>query len=229
MGFRGNYSVLRRLRRVSFSLLAMGGLACGWVIPARGQTSDPAQLPAKESHAGLTIAVDPYASEARVKAKFGKKHPYSADILPVEVIFQNETNQAIHVTLEEIRLLISPPEGGRQRLAPLDFDTVIERTLHEEKGGPEVKKPRVPLPLPRSSGNRSKDWKKLEEAWGALLFSADVLPPQSTMRGFLFFDMGRHMDWAPYSRLLVPRLKVIQTNQELFFFEIDFAKALPKP
>jgi len=198
-------------------------------VPAWPQAADPAKMPARESHAGLTIAVDPYADAARVKEKFGKKHPYLAGILPVEVFFKNETNQAIHVTLEEIRLVISPPEGGRQRLSPLDFDTVIERSLHEEKGGPEVKKPRVPIPLPRSSGDRSKEWKKLEDAWSAFLLTGDVLPPQSTMHGFLFFDMGRHMDWAPYSRLLVPRLKVIQTNQELFFFEVDFAKVLPKP
>ncbi len=211
--------------RATFAGCLLAGLLAS---PAWPQSTDPTQLPARETHAGLTIAVDPYADAARVKEKFGKKHPYAAGILPVEVFFKNDTNQAIHVALEEIRLVISPPEGARQRVAPLDFDTVIERTLHEEKGGPEVKKPRVPIPLPRSPADRSKEWKKLEESWNAFLLSGDVLPPQSTIRGFLFFDMGRHLDWAPYSRLLVPRLKVIQTNQELFYFEVDFAKALPR-
>ena len=192
------------------------------------QAPDPAKMPARESHAGLTIAVDPYVERVRVKEKFGKKHPYDANIMPVEVFFKNETNHGIRVYLEEIRLVINPPEGGRQRLMPLDFETVIERTLHEEKGGPEVKKPRVPLPIPRSGPDRSKEWKKLEENWNAFLLTGDVLPPQSVMRGFLFFDMGRHMDWAPYARLLVPKLSVIETRQEMFYFEVDFSKALPK-
>ena len=218
-----------RLRTAARTIFAANALLCGAVLLAQGQSADLAQMAAKESHGGLTIAVDPYADAARVKEKFGKKNPYMADILPVEVVFKNETNQAIQVTLEEIRLVISPSEGARQRLVPLDFDTVISRTLNEEKGGPELTKPRVPIPLPKKSGGRSKEWKKLEEAWNALLLNSDILPPQSTMRGFLFFDMGRHMDWAPYSRLLFPKLKTIQTNQELFFFEIDLGKALPKP
>lgn len=208
---------------------AVMGVGLLWALcapMASSQTPDPAKMPARETHAGLTIAVDPYVDAPRTKQKFGKKHPFDANIMPVEVFFKNETNQAIRVHLEDIRLLISPPEGGRQRLEPLDFETVIEKTLHEEKGGPEVTKPRVPIPIPRSKPNRSKEWKKLEESWEAFLLTGDVLPPQSVMRGFLFFDMGRHMDWAPYSRLLVPRLKVIETNQELFFFEVDFSKAL---
>lgn len=216
-----------RMTKLRSVLLTIAVLLLGSVVGA--QTPDPAKMAARESHEGLTIAVDPYTDEARVKQKFGKKHPYDAGILPVEVFFKNDTNLAIRVYLEEIRLLISPPEGGRQRLEPLAFETVIEKTLHEEKGGPEVKKPRLPIPLPKSSGDRSKEWKKLEEAWEALLLSGDVLPPQSVMRGFLFFDMGRHMDWAPFSRLLVPRLKVIEGGKELFFFEVDLSKAVAKP
>jgi len=196
---------------------------------AVAQTLDPATMPARASHGGLTIAVDPYVDRARVKEKFGKKHPYDADLLPVEVYFKNETNFAVRVYLEDIRLVIAPPEGGRQRLEPMGLATVIEKTLHQEKGGPEVTKPRLPIPLPRSGSDRSKEWKKLEESWNSLLLADDVLPPQSTIHGFLFFDMGRHMDWAPYSRLLIPRLKSIESNQELFFFEVDLAKVVPKP
>jgi len=210
-------------------------LVCFWFLcvlcasVANSQTPDVSTLPARESHAGLTIAVDPYNDRARVKEKFGKKNPYDADLLPVEVFFKNETNSAIRVYLEDIRLVINPPEGGRQRLVALGLDTVIEKTLHQEKGGPEVTKPRVPLPIPRSGSNRDKEWKKLDEAWNEFLLSGDVLPPQSVLHGFLFFDMGRHMDWVPYSRLLVPRLRSIATNQELFFFEIDLAKAVARP
>lgn len=214
----------RALRSAAVVVCLLGGPA------ASAQVTDPAKMPARQSQEGLTIAVDPYADAARTKEKFGKKHPYDANILPVEVFFKNETNKAIRVELEEIRLLIAPPDGGRQRLEPLDFDTVIERTLHEEKGGPEVKKPRLPVPIPKtSSSNRSKDWKKLEAAWELFLLTGDVLPPQSTMRGFLFFDMGLHMDWAVYSRLLVPKLKFIEANQDLFYFEVDLRKAMPQP
>lgn len=196
---------------------------------ANSQIPDPLKMPARESHEGLTIAADPYTDALRVKEKFGKKHPYDAGLLPVEVFFKNETNKAIRVHLEDIRLVISPPGSARQRIEPLAYETVIEKTLHKKKGGPEVKRPRLPIPLPRSAGDdRSKEWKKLEAAWAPYLLTGDVLPPQSVMRGFLFFDMGRQMKWAAHSRLLVPKLKFLEGNQELFFFEVDLAKALPK-
>lgn len=175
----------------------------------------------------MTIAVDPYVDAVRAKEKFGKKHPYDADILAIEVWFKNDTDRAILVGLDQIQLVIAPPEGRRQKVDWIDLGTVIEKVLHEKKGGPEVKKPRVPIPLPRSSA--SKDWKKLEEAWSTLVLSADVVAPKSTVHGFLFFDMGRHMDWAPYSRLLVSRLKVIESGKEMFYFEVDLGKGLPRP
>jgi hypothetical protein len=202
-------------------------LACGFAGVASAQAPDPARMPARESHEGLTIALDPYVDAARAKEKFGKKNPHQANLLAVEVFFKNETNQAIRVHLEEIRLLIAPPGSGRQRLEPLDLETVIEKTLQEKKGGPEVQKPRLPVPIPRA--NRSKEWKKLEAQWEMLLLSGDVLPPQSVMRGFLFFDMGLHMDWAAYSRLLVPRLKFVESGKEMFFFEVDLGRAPPRP
>ena len=104
---------------------------------------------------------------------------------------------------------------------------MIEKTLHKEKGGPEVDRPR--LPIPRRPQDRTKEWKKLEELIRPLALEMDILPPQSTVHGLVFFNLGRNIEWAAYARLYVPSLKFLDNNQELFYFEVDLSKAVPQP
>src|SRR5713101_6299554 len=59
-----------------------------------GQTQqDPASLPARDSHEGLLIAADPYQDATRYKTRFGKKNPYDAGILAIEVYFRNDNDK----------------------------------------------------------------------------------------------------------------------------------------
>lgn len=188
------------------------------------QQVDPATLAAKEQHEGLLIAVDPYTDAPRSKERFGKKHPQEHGILAVEVFLRNDNIRPIRVDLSTIRLLLSPPETSRQRLEPLDVEDVIERMLY--KGGPELTRPR--MPIPRRTPNRSKDWKEIEAMLKPALLETDILPPKSTMHGFLFFDVSNHFEWVPYARLYVPKLQFMDNKQELFYFEVDMRKAAQK-
>jgi hypothetical protein len=199
-------------------------------LAGAGETASgqrPAALPAKESHEGLLIAADPYHDAERSKARFGKKHPQEAGILAIEVHLRNDTKRAIQLDLAAIRLLLAPPGNSRQRLEPMSLEAVIERTLYKERGGPDIKAPRIPIP--RRPQDRSKEWKKLEEAWRPLLLEMDILPPQSSVQGFLFFNLGRNPEWVSFARLYVPSLKFVDTGQELFYFEVDLSKAAPRP
>ncbi len=60
------------------ALAALLGCAAG---PATAQRIDPSTLPARDTHEGVTVAVDPYTDAARSKERFGKKHPHLAGIL----------------------------------------------------------------------------------------------------------------------------------------------------
>ncbi len=193
---------------------------------ARGQQIDAKTLPAHEEHEGLVVAVDPYTDAGRSKERFGKKHPYQAGLLAVEVVIRNNNLRAIRLNLEAIRLLMEPPGHSRQRLAPLELDVVVEKIIHKEKGGPNPTASRLPIPPRKPS--RSKEWSEVEAMVAPAVFVNDILPPQATVRGFLFFDLARRFEWVSHAQLYVPELKYMDDGQQLFFFEVDLSKAAKK-
>lgn len=204
--------------------LVIAGLCLALAGGTLAQRIDPGTLPARDTHEGVTVAADPYADPQRSKERFGKKHPYQAGLLAVEVVMHNDTTRPIRVNLGAIRLLLDPPGTSRQRLVPLDLETVIEKILHKERGGPNPTVSRLPIPRPPKA-DRSKEWRQVEESIAPYLFTYDILPPQATVRGFFFFDMARRFDWVPHARVYVPELKFMDDGQALFFFEVDLAKA----
>lgn len=193
-------------------------------VPVWAQV-DPASLPARDAHEGLLIAADPYQDAARYKARFGKKNPYEAGIVAIEVFFRNDNDKPIQVDRDRIRLLVTLPESERQRLEPLDMEDVVDRILNP--GGPNPTVPRRPFPRRVPKAGRSKDWKELEASLRAVALEADILPPRSMMHGFLFFDLNHRYEWLPHARLYLPDLKFLGNRQALFYFEVDLAVARP--
>ena len=193
-------------------------------LPA-GAQSDPSSLPARDAHDGLTIAADPYADAARYKTRFGKKTPYDAGIVAIEVFFRNDNDKPIRVDLETIRLLLRPPGADRQRLDALTLEEVADRILN--KGGPNPTVRRRPIPVPGGGAKprKSKEWDELVAALRKAAVETDVLPPRSSVHGFLFFDIGSRYDWIPYARLYIADLKFMTDNKPLLFFELDLGAA----
>jgi len=194
-------------------------------IPAQVQV-DPSSLPARDAHEELLVAADPYQDAARYKARFGKKNPYDAGILAIDVFFRNDNHKAIQLNRESIRLLVALPGSDRQRLEPLEVEDVVDRILN--KGGPDVTAPRRRFPRRSPKISRSKEWKELEASLRATALEMDVLPPRSTVHGFLFFDVNQRYDWLAYARLYLPDVKYLPDKQALLFFEVDLAAARPR-
>src|SRR5712692_6054345 len=190
--------------------------------------SNPAALPARDAHNGLLVAADPYRDAERCKARFGKKNPFDAGILAIEVFFRNDNDKAIRVELESIRLLLRPTGADRQRLAPLPVEEVADRILDKGKPDPTATRRTIPIPGRGPKKGRGKEWDELAASLRALAFEMDVLPPRSTVHGFLFFDLDRRYDWVPVARLYVPDLKFLPEKQPLLFFEVDLALARPR-
>ncbi|MCL4523318.1 MAG: hypothetical protein M1453_15215 [Acidobacteria bacterium] len=191
------------------------------------QQTDPATLPARDAHEGLLIAADPFDDAARSKERFGKKSPHSVGILALEVYFKNDTAKAIHVDLERIRLSIEAPGQDRQQLRPMLLETVVNSIVYPEGLNPIA--PRKPRPFPGSgTGTKDKDVKKVDEVLRPLALEMDVLPPKATVRGLLFFDLGRKFEKLRYSQLYVPDLAFVADGKALMFFEVDLSKAVQK-
>jgi hypothetical protein len=190
---------------------------------ARAQT-DPASLPAHDSHQALLVAADPYVPAARYKDKFGKHTPYEAGILALEIYVRNDNDKPIRVNLNTVSLLIGPPGQSRQKLPAISPEEVANRVLLKPK---DPKAQRLPLPLPGRLPNsgRGKDWDEFDTILRSVAMSSDVLPPNATVHGFFYFDIDHHYDWLSHAQFELPDLAFMLDNKALFFFEVDLAPA----
>lgn len=193
------------------------------------QQLDPTTLPARDSHEGLLIAADLIDDAARSKDRFGKKSPYSVGILALEVYFKNSTSKAIRLDLERIRLIIEAPGQSRQQLHPMALESVINAIVYPQGLNPTAPRKPRPLPFPGSgTGSKDKDVKQVDEVLRPLAMEMDILPPQATIRGLLFFDLDGNFEKLQYAQLYVPELKFIADGKALMFFEVDLSKAVHK-
>ncbi len=192
---------------------------------ARAQT-DPASLPAHDSHQAVLVAADPYVPAARYKEKFGKHTPYEAGILALEIYVRNDNDKPIRVNLNTVSLLFAQPGQSRQKLAALSPEEVANRVLSKNSKDPRPQ--RLPLPLPGGvpRTGRGKDWDEFAATLRADALSSDVLPPNATVHGFFYFDIDHHYDWLSNARFEFPDLAFMLDNKALFFFEVDLAPAV---
>ncbi len=189
------------------------------------QRLDPTTMPAREAHDGLTIAADLYDDAARSKERFGKKSPHSVGILALEIYFKNDTDKAIRVDLDGIRLVIEPPGGSRQQIHALPVETVVNAIVYPQGLNPTAPRKPLPSPLGRGTGTKNKDVKQVDDMLRPLALEMDVLPPRATVRGLLFFDLDGHFEKLHDAQLYVPDLAIVQDGKALMFFEVDLSKA----
>jgi hypothetical protein len=205
---------------VGFSVLAVSFCA-----PVRAQT-DPNSLRAKDAHQGLLIAADPYTTADRYKARFGKHTPYDAGILALEIYARNDNDKPIQINLDSVSLVIGPPNQHRQKIAAVAPEDVADRVLLKRPR--DVKAQRLPLPLPGGvlNKNKGKEWNEFATELRAVALSSDVFPPNSTVHGFLYFDISNHYDWLSNATFELPDLDFMLDKKALFFFEVDLAPAV---
>jgi hypothetical protein len=177
-------------------------------------------LPARDAHQNLTIAADPYVSATRyTKELFGKKSPYDAGIIAIDVFFRNDNDAPIRISLDAVRLEISSPGMQHQELEALTAEDVADRTVLNAHANPHVN--RLPFPLPGSNSGKGKAWDEMDTTLRAVALSTEVLPPHATTHGFLFFDMNHEFSAIRHCHLYIPDLSFMTDKKALFFFEID--------
>ncbi|MGC1187581.1 MAG: hypothetical protein WA871_09315 [Candidatus Acidiferrales bacterium] len=207
--------------RISLAFLAtVAALAA--CAPARAQT-DPASLPAHDSHQHLLIAVRPWLDAAEYKDHFGKKNPYDAGIVALDVYFRNDNDSPIKVDLSTVRLVITRDGGDPQSIEDLTPEDVADRVLLNGPASAPAARPRLPIGNPK--GDHDKQWTALADSLRAASLSSDLIPPHGTVHGCLYFDLSHHFDLLHDSHLYVPDLTFLVNNQVLLFFEVDLAPA----
>ncbi|GAC1669073.1 MAG: hypothetical protein NVS9B4_25100 [Candidatus Acidiferrum sp.] len=178
-----------------------------------------------ESHEGFTISVRPWISAEQYKEKFPKKSPFSVGIVAVQVSFRNDSEQALKVDLERIRLSFRMDEETRQ-LQPLNPDQVADGVL--KPGAKDPRAPRVKLPIPGRVPNtgHDKQWAELEKQAQDASVPGPVVAPHSTLQGLMYFDLQGQYDLLNSAHLYVPDIAIVGKDHSLTYFEIDLSRAL---
>ena len=209
-------SELLRVGVLFAASLALCACVFGQAAPPTGADKPPAasSLP-RDQHSGLTVSVDPYTESARAKEKFGKATPNEVGILPVEVFMRNDTDQPLRLNLETVQLEVTLRSGTRQEVDWLRPEEVANMIAHPT-GSAAPQKPRLPLPI--QIGDKKAE--KLAAILRPLTLDADVIPPQATIHGFLYFNVSNEMSLANSSSLYVPDVANAISNEPLVFFEV---------
>jgi hypothetical protein len=159
--------------------------------------------PAKQSNDHVTVAVVAYDTEELAHAAFGKLNPNQYGVLPILVIIQNDTDQALK--LDHLQAQYTSVDGRNLDATPADE----VKTL----GGAE--RPNVPvgrpIPIHRNHKNPLDVWEIDGRA-----FAAKLLPPHESANGFFYFQTTHR----PGSRFYLTGIKVAATGQDIFYFDI---------
>ncbi len=192
-------------------------------------TGAPAQGPrgASERHEGVTITARPWTTPAEYKQKFPKKNPLTGGILAVHVVVQNDTDEALRVHIERIRLLVTIGEDMRQDLPPLSSEYVADTVLRSKPRDPSASRTRLPIPVGKPRASRSKEWVEFEQAVRNAEVPSSVVPPHGKVEGLLYFDVANQLDVGRSGRLYVPEVTAIEKRRSLLYFEIDLSKDSP--
>lgn len=221
-----NSHAKRRARVVAPALAALLLAAQSFSALSGAQTPppespDPATLPARDSHQGLLIAADPYLTNERSVQKFGKKNPYSAGLLAIDVYLRNDTDAPLRINVETIELQIAIPGRQRQRLEWLTVGEVAYRIVLPSGAAPRRKRG----PIPGVSGGKTKEIAKMEDSLRYLVLQSDLVGPHNTVHGFVIFDIDHHFEDTENSTLFIPDVSRYGSGDKLFFFEIDLRPA----
>jgi hypothetical protein len=165
-----------------------------------------ASYPLKQINDHVTVAVVVYDTEELTHAAFGKLNPNQYGVLPILVIIQNDTDQALK--LDHLDAEYTSADGRNLDATPADE----VKTL----GGAE--RPDVPVGRPIPIHRKHKNPLDVWEIDGRS-FAAKLLPAHESASGFFYFQTAHQ----PGSKFYLTGIKVASTGQDLFYFDIPLA------
>jgi len=158
--------------------------------------------PAKQTNDRVTVAAVAYDTEELAHTAFGKLNPNQYGVLPVLVIIQNDTDQALK--LDHLEAEYTGVDGKHLDATPADEVKVL--------GG--VDRPDVPVARPIPIKHKHKNPLDVWEIDGRA-FTVKLLPPHESANGFFYFQTAHQ----PGSKFYLTGIKVAATGQDVFYFE----------
>jgi hypothetical protein len=195
---------------LSFPILFMAGLLMTGVTLA-GDKKDAskfapgpaASYPAKQTNEHVTVAAVVYDTEELAHTAFGKLNPNQYGVLPILIIIQNDTDQALK--LEHLEAQYTGAEGRNVDATPAENVRTLEGAAR-----PNVPVLR-PVPIHRNHKSPLDEWEIEGRA-----FAAKLIPPHESANGFFYFQT----EHRPGSRFYLSGIKIAATGQDIFYFDI---------
>ena len=192
------------MRALLISLMAVATLAADNNKDAAKFSPGPAaSYMDKQTNDHVTVAAVAYDTEELAHTAFGKLNPNQYGVLPVLVIIQNDTDQALK--LDHLDVEYTGIDGRRVEATPAGEVQTL--------GGTE--RPNVPVARPIPIHRKHKNPLDVWEIDGRS-FAAKLLPPHESANGFFYFQTAHR----PGSKFYLTGIKVAATGQDIFYFEI---------
>ena len=159
----------------------------------------------KQTNENITVAAVPYDTEELAHKAFGKVNPYQHGVLPVLVIIQNDTGEALrldHLQLEYLGL-----HGDRIENTPANDVQYLG-------AAPKRPPPNLGSPIPTGVFKKKNPLTEWEIAGRA--FSVKMLPPHESANGFFYFQA----ESAPGAKLYLTGVTVASNGKGILYFEI---------
>lgn len=192
-------------------MLFIAGMFIGEVTLTADNNKDAAKFlpgpassyPAKQTNEHVTVAVVAYDTEELTHTAFGKLNPNLYGVLPILVIIQNDTDQALK--LEHLDAEYTGVDGRQVEATPADEVQTL--------GGTD--RPNVPVARPIPIHKKHKNPLDVWEIDGRS-FAAKLLPAHESAHGFVYFQTTHR----PGSKFFLSGVKVAATGQDILYFEI---------
>jgi hypothetical protein len=170
--------------------------------------------PAQASAGGVTIAIDPYSTDAKSATAFDVKNLNSRGYFPVHIIVKNETSS--YLTIRTRNVLLFTPEGEQLYSTPA---AIVVDNL--SRAGITRKEPaKSDNPEESQKGSPLMDFTSKE------LVAASI-DPGAVIDGFLFFfTEKRKKNILAGSSIYIPRVEEEGTKKPFGPFTIRLDQAL---
>lgn len=191
-------------RKLWIILLAAAAAPAADKDNSRFAPGPASSYPTRQTNGKVTIAAAPYHTAERIREAYGKLKLAEYGVLPVLVVIQNDSSQALRLDLLKVEYVA----GGGTRIEATPAADVRylgggQRRFETGRGGA----PRL--------GGRKKNPLDVWEIEGRA-FAPKMLPVGQSASGFFYFQTAHR----PGARLYVTGIREAATGKELFYFEI---------
>jgi hypothetical protein len=168
-----------------------------------------ADYPHRQTSEKVTIAAETYETDAQTAEAFGKVNPFRLGVLPVLIVIQNNSPDAIRV--DGMKCFYELPDRTRVEATPAQD----VKYLHGAKAPGGVNKPLGGIAVRRAPKNPLAEWEI--EGRG---FAAKMIPAGESASGFVYFQTQLS---SAAASVYISGLANPVTGKELYYFEIPMS------